>query len=290
MIIDGKKCAEEIQQGLTQEVKRLTGRPPCLSFILIGHHPASLLYVKRKTEACRLIGFQAIQHTRPEIISWNELAALIQSLNRDPTVDGILVQLPLPSHLDPTAVNLLIDPSKDVDGFHPLNLGKLLLGDPSGFAPCTPAGIQTLLHFAGISPIGKHVVIVGRSAIVGKPLAALLMQNNAQANATVTLAHSKTAQLSALTRTADILVAAIGQPSFIKAEMVKEGAVVIDVGINVVSAPDNTSGTRLIGDVDFPQVSLKAAAITPVPGGVGPMTIASLMQNLMLSYTRRCGS
>ena len=226
-------------------------------------------------------------HQLQETVSENELLKLIERLNQDPTVDGILVQLPLPKQINPKNIMEAIDPLKDVDGFHPLNLGKLLSGEEEGFVPCTPLGIKVLLEKSHIEVEGKHVVVVGRSMIVGKPLAALLMQNKKGCNATVTVVHSKTHNLSALTKQADILVAAIGMPYFIKADMVKEGAVVVDVGINRIEDPRSPKGYQIVGDVDFKEVEPKAGAITPVPRGVGPMTVAMLLYNTYSSYLRR---
>ncbi len=214
--------------------------------------------------------------------------ATIAKLNRDPEVDGILVQMPLPPHVNPNKINIQIDPKKDVDGFHPMNIGKLLIGEKDGFFPCTPLGVKTLLDRSGVDLTGKHAVVLGRSNIVGKPMAAMLMQSNGGGNATVTIAHRFSQDLTTLCRLADLLIVAIGQPQFIKADRVKEGAVVIDVGINKIDEPTRPSGYRIVGDVDFENVKKKCALITPVPGGVGPMTIAMLLSNTLQSFTNRC--
>ncbi len=277
-LIDGKRIALEILDSLALRVERFP-RKIGLAFLLVGNNPASLAYVRMKKKACAQIGIHSIVQEFAADTSQETLLREIDALNRDPHIDGILVQLPLPSHMDTLAVTRSILPEKDVDGFHPVNLGKLLLGEESGFPPCTPKGIQLLLEKT--APVeGKHVVIVGRSNIVGKPLAALLVQKKKGANATVTLAHSQSNHLAEITRSADVLVAAIGQPRFIQKEMVRPGAVVIDVGINRIDE-------RLVGDVDFDAVAPIASWITPVPGGVGPMTIAMLMQNTVEGAYRR---
>ena len=249
---------------------------------LVGENPASVSYVTLKVRTALSLGFNEIQDNQPADISEADLLALIDKYNKDPEIHGILVQLPLPKHIDETKILLRIKPEKDVDGFHPINVGKMLIGDP-GFLPCTPHGIQELLLRSGNDPEGKHVVIVGRSNIVGKPVAAILMQKKKGANATVTICHSRTKDLPGMCRKGDILIAAMGVPQFIKEDMVKEGAVVIDVGVNRVDDPTAKRGYRLVGDVDFEPVSAKASAITPVPGGVGPMTIVMLMMNTVIS-------
>lgn len=287
MIIDGSKIAEEIQLELHETIKKLSLRPPALHVIIVGHHSPSEIYVKRKTQACFKIGIVSETHQFPPDIAEEKLLAHIHQLNQDDGVDGILVQLPLPLHIHADRVMLAIDPEKDVDGFHLLNLGKLLAGDSTGFVPCTPLGIQVMLERSGIKIAGNHVVILGRSQIVGRPLAALLMQNSPHANATVTVAHSQTKNLAALCRSADILVAAMGQPRFVKADMIKEGAVVIDVGINRVPAPHLPKGYQIVGDVDFEAAKARCSFITPVPKGVGPMTIAMLLSNTLKSYLHR---
>jgi methylenetetrahydrofolate dehydrogenase (NADP+)/methenyltetrahydrofolate cyclohydrolase len=272
MIIDGKKIADELLEALKQEIAALPGRPPCLKVILIGTHPASTLYVSRKKAAATRIGIDAEVIAFPDSISQKELLQTLERLNRDPSVDGIIVQLPLPPQIASDKVLDTLDPEKDVDGFCPVNQGRLLAGSPHGFIPATPLGIQTLLIASGVNPKGKRVVIVGRSAIVGRPLFALLSQKGAGGDATVTLAHSQTPDLAKITREADILIAAVGSPQLIQASHVKPGAVVIDVGINRADG-------KLVGDVDFEAVEPIASLITPVPGGVGPMTIYSLLLN-----------
>jgi len=282
MLIDGKKIANEIQAEIGQKVLELQGRKPGLAFILIGEMPASQSYVRsKKKKACAETGIASILVELPASISESDLMKQIERLNLDPNIDGILVQLPLPSHINERAVTCAIDPKKDVDGFHPLNVGKMLLGEDDGFLPCTPHGIKILLEKSQIPIEGKHVVIVGRSNIVGKPLAAILMQKKPHCNATVTIAHSQSEHLHSITRSADILVAAIGRPLFIKKEMVKPGSTVIDVGIN------RLPNGKIVGDIEFPSVSEVAAYISPVPGGVGPMTIAMLLQNTLWSYLKR---
>ncbi len=280
-LIDGVGLAQKIQEQIKEAIASLPHRKPGLAFILVGDDPASQSYIRMKKKRCHEVGILSFDHELPRATSEEALLHLIKELNCDPRIDGILVQLPLPPHIRTLDIVSAIDPKKDVDGFHPLNVGKMLLGESEGFFPCTPLGIQVLLHAAGVSLQGKHVVIVGRSNIVGKPLAALLMQKNPHGNATVTVAHSLSDNLPALCRSADVLIAAIGKPHFIREEMVKEGAVVIDVGINRLS-----SG-QIVGDVDFEKVAPRCSKITPVPGGVGPMTIALLLSNTLLSYTRR---
>ncbi len=280
-LIEGKRIAGEIQAEIEQEISLLSDRKPGLAFILIGDNPASQTYVRAKKKACAATGIVSTLVAFPKEVSLADLLDQIEQLNEDPEIDGILVQLPLPSHIDERVVMMAIDPAKDVDGFHPLNMGKILLGDESGFIPCTPFGIKTLLDRCAIPVEGKRVVIVGRSNIVGKPLAALLMQKKSGCNATVTLAHSQSEHLKEITHSAEILIAAIGNPHFIKKEMVRPGAVVIDVGINRLSEG------KIVGDVDFEEVSHLTSWITPVPGGVGPMTIAMLLKNTLLSYTKK---
>lgn len=286
MIIDGKAIAEQIQKEIQQEIVQLKGRKPCLAVILVGNHPPSQIYVSRKTKACESIGMRSIRRILPDNISEEELLQELNALNRDSEVDGILVQLPLPPHINPVKMIYHISPEKDVDGLHPHNVGKLLIGDPSGFVPCTPLGIKTLLERSDIETNGKHVLIMGRSNLVGKPMAALLMQNAPGANATVTVAHRFSKNVKELSVLADILIVAMGNPRFVTAEMIKEGAVVIDVGINKIDS-DLSSGYQIVGDVDFDQVKNKCAFITPVPGGVGPMTIAMLLHNTLKSYLKK---
>ena len=280
-VIDGNKIAAQIRGELEQEIRGLIakhGVTPGLAVVLVGENPASQQYVKNKNKAAHEIGVYSEQHNLAKDTPEAELLALVGKLNADPKIDGILVQLPLPKHIDEKKVLNLIDPNKDVDGFHPMNLGRMMVGDP-GFLPCTPHGVVKMLAYSGFKPAGKHVVVVGRSNIVGKPVANMLLQKAENADATVTVCHSRTPDLPAVTRQADILIAAIGKPEFITADMVKPGAVVVDVGVNRVSDPAAKSGSRLVGDVDFAGVQPVAGKITPNPGGVGPMTIAMLMQN-----------
>ena len=284
-IIDGKLIAQQIRQELKAEVERLhreDGLQPGLGVVLVGDDPASASYVTAKEAACAEIGIYSADHRLPASTTQAELLALVQRLNEDPRIHGILVQLPLPRHLDESAVLLAIDPEKDVDGFHPVNVGRMVLGEPA-FLSCTPHGVLQLLQRSGVRLAGSHVVIVGRSNIVGKPLANMLIQKGPLGNATVTVCHTRTADLAHHTRQADILVAAAGQPRMITADMVREGAVVIDVGVNRVADASRKSGFRLVGDVDFEAVSAKASLITPVPGGVGPMTITMLLHNTVAS-------
>ncbi len=286
-LIDGKKIATEIQERISKGITRLEGRLPGLVAILVGDHPASLAYVSKKSEQAELVGIRGEVIRLPETVSEESLLGEIDRLNADPEIDGILVQLPLPPHISSKKVISRIDPTKDVDGFHPINMGKLLIGEGDGFMPCTPLGIKELLLHSKVDLDGAHVVIVGRSNIVGKPLAAILMQKHPNCNATVTLANSATRDLSGLCQTADVLIVAIGQPEFVRKEMVKKGAVVIDVGINRVVDESRPRGSRLVGDVAFEEVRHKASMITPVPGGVGPMTVAMLLQNTWSGYLRR---
>jgi methylenetetrahydrofolate dehydrogenase (NADP+)/methenyltetrahydrofolate cyclohydrolase len=287
MIIDGKKIADEIQNELKLKIKGSAMRPPCLAVILVGNHPPSQIYVQRKTHACEAIGIRSIRCLFPDTVSEKEMIDAVDTLNNDPTVDGILVQLPLPFHISTTSVLHRIDPEKDVDGFHPYNVGKMLIGETDGFIPCTPLGIKVLMQRSGIDITGMHAVVIGRSNIVGKPMAALLMQPVKGGNATVTVAHSKTSNLRALCQMADLLIAAIGQPRFITADMVKEGAIVIDVGQNKIDDPDTVKGYKIVGDVDYANVAPKCSHITPVPGGVGPMTIAMLLHNTFYSWEKK---
>lgn len=277
-IIDGKALAAKVREEVAAEVEALRGRGvvPTLRVILVGENPASQVYVRNKEKAARRVGIDAQTLRLPESVSQEELLALIRQLNEDPEVHGILVQLPLPGHISQEAVTLAIAPEKDVDGFHPYNLGRLLMGSPT-FVPCTPAGILRLLDETGVELKGKEAVVVGRSVIVGKPTALLLLSRHA----TVTLAHSRTRDLAEVTRRADVLVVAVGRARLIRPEMVKPGAVVIDVGIN------RTEGGTLVGDVDFERVREVASAITPVPGGVGPMTVAMLLKNTTLAARRQ---
>jgi len=281
-IIDGEAIAAEVRNEVKVGVDKLkaSGITPCLAAVLVGDVPASQVYVRTKRKACEHVGLSSVLHTPAGDISEAQLLALIDQLNDDPAVHGILIQLPLPDHVDEAKVIERLSPSKDVDGFHPSNVGKLVIGMDT-FKPCTPAGVQELLVRSGIEIAGKHAVVIGRSNIVGKPMANLLVQKHKDANATVTVCHSRTRDLAALTRQADILIAALGSPHIVTADMVKEGAVVIDVGINRVDDASAKKGYRIVGDVDFDAVSQVASAITPVPGGVGPMTVAMLMVNTL---------
>ena len=280
-LIEGKPIAEAVYAEIRSELETLkaSGKVPGLAVVLVGDDPASKAYVGAKDRKCHELGFHSLKIEMPGDTSMEVLLEKIAELNADSAIHGILVQMPLPSHLDEDTVIRAIDPAKDVDGLHPVNLGKLAMEDPTGFAPCTPSGCQRMLVEQGIETEGKHVVVVGRSLLVGKSLALLMMAKGEGANSTVTVAHSRTKDLPGLTRQADILVAAIGRPHFIGAEHVKEGAVVIDVGINRVEDETAKRGYRLVGDVDFDAVAEKCEAITPVPGGVGVMTIAMLMRN-----------
>lgn len=281
-LIQGPKVAATVLEECQRDIAELAkvGKKPGLAVVLVGDDPASRAYVRSKDKKCKELGLHSVKHELPENTTQEELLALVAQLNADPTIHGILVQSPPPKHIDESAIVRAIDPRKDVDGFHPENVAKLTLEDPTGFVPCTPAGCIRLLQDAGVATDGAHVVVLGRSMIVGKPVALLLMAKNSNGgNATVTVAHSRTKNLAELTRTADILIAAIGRPHFVKADMVKDGAVVIDVGINRVEAPGTEKGYKIVGDVDFDAVAPKCRAISPVPGGVGPMTIALLMAN-----------
>ena len=292
-IISGTEVAKEIRAELTERTSKLKARgvTPGLVMIRVGEDPASVSYVSGKTKAAEEIGVWSETIVLPEDAPEKELLSKVEEMNRAEHVDGILVQLPLPKHIDSDKVLNLIDPAKDVDGFHPINVGKMLIGDPY-FMPCTPHGAVELMVRSGNPPEGKHVVICGRSNIVGKPLMAMLVQKNKRANATVTVVHTGTKNMAEITRQADILVAAMGSPEVIKADMVKEGAVVIDVGVNRVGwkpskADPNKQVADLRGDVEFETVKEKASAITPVPGGVGPMTITMLMVNTVVAAERR---
>ncbi len=287
-IISGTALSAEIRAELKVDVAAVAKakRTPGLAVVLVGEDPASQVYVASKRRTCEELGINSYAHDLPASCTERRLLGVIAKLNSDPKVHGILVQMPLPKHIDEQKVLNAVDPAKDVDGFHPVNVGKLLNGE-KGFVPCTPAGCIEMLLRSGYDPAGKHVVVLGRSNIVGKPVAALLMQKALGGNATVTVCHSRTKNLAAITKQADILVAAIGIPEFVKSRMVKDGVVVIDVGINRIPDKTRKSGSRLVGDVDFKNVSKKARAITPVPGGVGPMTIAMLMKNTVEAARRR---
>jgi len=289
-IIDGKQISADIRAELKAEVAELRkkGIVPGLGVILVGDDPASKSYVTAKERACEEIGIYSDNRRLPGETSQEELMALVEKMNGDAKVNGILVQLPLPKHLNENEILLAIDPNKDVDGFHPINAGKIMAG-LEAFLPCTPQGIIQLLIRSGVKIEGANVVIVGRSNIVGKPLANMLIQKSPEANATVTVCHTRTEDLVYHTRRADIVVAAAGRPNTITADMVKEGVVVIDVGVNRVEDPTKKKGYRLVGDVDFEAVKEKASLITPVPGGVGPMTITMLLFNTVLSAKRAAG-
>lgn len=286
-IIDGKKVSAEIWQELKQDLEKLKnqGRVPGLGVILVGDNPASQTYVGMKEKACTELGLYSLTRRLPAASSQQQLLDQVFAFNQDPAIHGILVQLPLPDHIDEEKVLEAVLPAKDVDGFHPVNRGYLVTGKDC-FVPCTPAGIQEILLRTRNHPAGKHVVIVGRSNIVGLPLANLLIQKNPRANATVTICHSQTKNLGIYTQQADILVVAVGKAAVIDGSMIRPGAVVIDVGVNRVEAPEKKSGYRLVGDVDFDSAVKVAGAITPVPGGVGPMTITMLMKNTIAAATR----
>ncbi len=290
-IIDGQAIARAIHEQSKRRVQELAvnGMTPGLAVVLLGDDPASRSYVRAKDRICRELGLHSVKHELPEQTTQKELEDLVRALNGDKAIHGILVQSPPPAHIDERAITETIDPDKDVDGFHPANVAKLALDDPTGFVPCTPLGCQRLLAESGVEIQGAHVVVLGRSMIVGKPLALLLLRKGRDADATVTVVHSKSRHLEEITRSADILIAAIGRPEFVKAAHVREGAVVIDVGINRLEDPASERGYRLVGDVDFKAVAPKTAAITPVPGGVGPMTIAMLVSNTIEACVRSLG-
>jgi methylenetetrahydrofolate dehydrogenase (NADP+)/methenyltetrahydrofolate cyclohydrolase len=280
-LIDGRAIAEKVYEQLRAEIAQLKmrGITPGLAVVLVGDDPASRAYVRSKDKMCRQLGLHSVKLELPANTTQAELITRVEALNADPAIHGILVQSPPPPQIDEGVIVRSLDPVKDVDGFHPANVARLASGEGEGFVPCTPLGCQRLLLESGIEISGAHVVVLGRSMIVGKPLALLLMRKGNGGDATVTVVHSRSRNLSEITRSADILVAAIGSPCFVKADHVREGAVVIDVGINRVNDSAAERGYRLIGDVAFDEVSARASAITPVPGGVGPMTIAMLMAN-----------
>jgi methylenetetrahydrofolate dehydrogenase (NADP+) / methenyltetrahydrofolate cyclohydrolase len=283
-LLDGKQLAQQIYGTLAQQIQTLQpqiGRPPGLAVLMVGDNPASAAYVRNKERACDRVGIASFGHHFPADVSQGELTAIIRQLNQDDRVDGILVQLPLPPHLDAEALLYEILPEKDADGLHPMNLGRLVRKE-TGLRSCTPAGVMRLLQHYSLAVEGKHAVVIGRSILVGKPLGLMLLD----ANATVTMAHSRSSDLKAIALSADILIAAVGQPNLIRADMVKPGAVVIDVGINRIE--DETGKARLTGDVDFEAVKAIASHITPVPGGVGAMTVALLLDNTLWSYCQRC--
>jgi methylenetetrahydrofolate dehydrogenase (NADP+)/methenyltetrahydrofolate cyclohydrolase len=284
-IIDGKRVSLSIQEDLkkqVEEIKSKGGKIPHLCAILVGNDGGSETYVAAKIKACENIGYVSSMYRFPDTVTEEELIKKVDEINKDADVDGLIVQLPLPKHIDVDKVTNYIKPEKDVDGFHPVNLGKLLLGIDT-YVSATPYGIMQLLKYYNVATVGKHCVVIGRSNIVGTPVSVLMSRNTNPGNATVTLCHSKTKNLNEITLQADIIIAALGIPEFLKGDMVKEGAVIIDVGTTRVNAPDTKSGWRLKGDVDFNEVAPKASFITPVPGGVGPMTIAGLLANTMKS-------
>ena len=287
-IIDGAAIASQIKDEVRQQTADLRERHdviPGLAFLIVGNDPASMAYVRSKGRACEYCGFQSLTETMPVDATQTRVLEQIDSWNIDPEIHGILVQLPLPGHISEFKIINAIYPHKDVDGFHPVNVGKLVIGQ-EGFRPCTPAGIQELLVRSGVETAGKHVVVVGRSNIVGKPIANMMVQKMANANSVVTIVHTAAPDISVYTRQADILIVAAGRANAVTADMVKDGVVVIDVGINQVDDPSTEKGYRLVGDVDFAGVRERASAITPVPKGVGPMTIAMLMQNTLLAAQR----
>lgn len=290
IVIDGRKTSVDLKNELKADIEHCrvaTGKIPWLAMVLVGDNPSSQIYVRNKAKTCKEIGIGAKVIEMPDETPQEKLLEVVAGLNLDPDINGILVQQPLPSHIDEFTTTLAIDPSKDVDGFHPENLGQLLLGRLDNcFVSCTPFGILELLTRYGIETTGKHCVVVGRSDIVGKPMANLMLRKDDAANCTVTVCHSLTRELPFFTRHADILIVAIGNAGFITSDMVKPGAVVIDVGNNRIEDHDAKSGFRVVGDVDFRSVSAVASAMTPVPGGVGPMTIAMLMKNTVLSFKR----
>lgn len=279
-ILNGLETAQLLKDSVQAEVKKLSQRPPALAVIIVGNNPASEIYVSRKIKACAEVGIHSLLFRLEENTSEADLLKQIEKLNEDKRIDAILVQLPLPKNIDPLKIAAFISPEKDVDGLNPVNLGKLFMGDETGIAPCTPLGIMALLEKNGIEVSGMDAAVLGRSLIVGKPMGALLLK----ANATVTLLHSQTKELSSHTKKADLIIAAIGKPLFLQKEMVKKGAIVIDVGINRISDAQSKTGYRIVGDADFESLKTHCAAITPVPGGVGPLTIASLLSNTLKCY------
>lgn len=291
-ILDGAALADEIRADVAREVAVLATRgvQPGLAVVIVGDDPASQVYVASKGKACLEAGMHSETIRLPGQATEEELLAVVDRLNADPRIHGFLVQLPLPRHIDSERVLLRIDPDKDVDGFHPMNVGRLLVGDRNAFRPATPYGVQQMLIRSGIETEGAHAVIIGRSNIVGKPMASLLIQPGPGGNATVTICHSRSRDLPGVARLADILIVAIGKPEFVTADMVRPGAVVIDVGINRVADPSTRKGYRIVGDVAFDQVARVAGAVTPVPGGVGRMTIAMLLMNTLQAARRGLGS
>ena len=285
IILDGKKTSNDIKAEIAESVKRIVekgSRPPHLAAVIVGDDGASLTYVGSKVRACKRVGFESTLIKLPETISENDLLEKVKDLNNDENIDGYIVQLPLPKHIDSQKILMAVDADKDVDGFHPTNFGKMALSLPT-FISATPFGIMELLKRYKVETSAKHTVVIGRSDIVGRPISILMSQKSNPGNSTVTLAHSKTKNIEKLTRDADIIISALGVPNFVKADMVKDGAIIIDVGITRVS--DNSAkGYKIVGDVDYKNVSKKSSYITPVPGGVGPMTIAMLLKNTLLAY------
>jgi methylenetetrahydrofolate dehydrogenase (NADP+) / methenyltetrahydrofolate cyclohydrolase len=290
-LIDGKAVAERINEETCQKTERLKRRgiTPGLAVVLVGDNPASVAYVRNKDKMSQKLGLFSRKIELPNETTQTALLDIVRNLNSDPSIHGILVQSPLPPHIDEEKIVNAIDPAKDVDGLHPINVGRLAMGDPTALVPCTPLGCQRLLMDSGIDTSGAHVVIIGRSMLVGKPLGLLLLRKGKGGDATVTIAHSRSKDLVAIARTADILVAAIGKPEFVRSDYVKEGAVVIDVGVNRVDDPTVPKGYRITGDVAFDEVAPKTRAITPVPGGVGPMTVAMLMANTVTACENQTG-
>lgn len=285
-LLDGKDLSAKLRERIAKEVNDIVvngGKRPYLVAVLVGNNDASRTYVANKEKACKEVGFQSSVLTYPDTISEKELLDEIQKINSDDSIDGVIVQLPLPKHINPDTIIAAIDPSKDVDGFHPVSAGKLMLGLPT-FEPATPMGIMTILREYKIDTKGKHCVVLGRSNIVGRPIANMLSQKGVPGDCTVTVCHSRTPDIKKFTLDADIIIVALGKANFLTADMVKEGAIVIDVGINSIEDKSRKSGYRLVGDVDFDAVAPKCSYITPVPGGVGPMTIVSLMQNTLIAY------
>ena len=285
IILDGKKTSNDIKAEIAESVKRIVekgSRPPHLAAVIVGDDGASLTYVGSKVRACKRVGFDSTLIKLPETISENDLLEKVKDLNNDENIDGYIVQLPLPKHIDSQKILMAVDADKDVDGFHPTNFGKMALSLPT-FISATPFGIMELLKRYKVETSAKHTVVIGRSDIVGRPISILMSQKSNPGNSTVTLAHSRTKNIEKLTRDADIIISALGVPNFVKADMVKEGAIIIDVGITRVSN-NSTKGYKIVGDVDYKNVSKKSSYITPVPGGVGPMTIAMLLKNTLLAY------
>jgi methylenetetrahydrofolate dehydrogenase (NADP+)/methenyltetrahydrofolate cyclohydrolase len=290
-LIDGKAIAAKVNNDTKNKISTLknNGITPGLAVVLVGENPASMSYVRNKDRTASELGFYSRKIEVPGTTTQGDLLRIVKELNEDPAIHGILVQSPPPPQINEAEIILALDPKKDVDGFHPINVGKLAMGDPSGLVPCTPLGCLKLLAESGIETQGAHVVVLGRSMLVGKPVGLLLMRKGKGADATVTIAHSRSRNLPEITRSADILIAAIGQPEFVRAEHIREGTVVIDVGINRVEDSSRKSGYRIVGDVAFDEVSPKTKAISPVPGGVGPMTVAMLMANTVTACQRQTG-